>query len=590
MTATSTDHIASQAIRIIHGAFDDWIDDFQAVTLRALARFEQREWRKGQADWVERLALYQRHVEAAVVDVRDLLSDRACDRSLWHDMKTAYGSLVDSQLNVELADTFFSSVSRRIFATIGVDPDIEFVEPPEPTPHADTDPQHVTRLFPCHGSVDDLLRRILEAYAFSVPYEDLDRDITLAASAIASATSLDEIKAIELARPAFFRNKGAYLVGRILCSGGHVPLVIPLLHADGSRGVTVDAILATEDEVSVVFSFARSYFFVETDRPRDLVAFLHSIMPRKPIAELYIGIGSNKHAKREQYRDLQQHLRISDDRFEIARGARGMVMIVFTLPSHDVIYKVFRDRFDYPKTTTRAQVMQKYELVFQHDRAGRLIDAQEFEYLEFDIGRFSHDLLHELTTCAAESVTIRGSHVVIKHLYTERRVAPLDLYLNEADEASATGAVLDYGTAVRDLAVTNIFPGDLLLKNFGVTRHGRVVFYDYDEICPVTECRFRRLPPPRTEEEEMSGEAWFYVDDRDVFPEEFLSFLEVRGSLRDVFVSAHGYLLDIDFWIRTQKQLAEGGMIDIFPYPQAKRLLQGVDAMSDPHTKVEATS
>ncbi len=588
MTATSTDRIAAQAIHIIRGAFDDWIDDFRSVTLRASDRFEQREWRKGQEDSVERLALFQRHVEAAVMNTRDLLADRACDRSLWREMKTAYGLVLDSRPTLQLADTFFSSVSRRIFATIGVDPDVEFVEPLESAPH--TNPQHVTRLFPCHGSIDDLLRHILEAYAFSVPYEDLDRDITLATSAIASVASPHDIQAIELAGPVFFRNKGAYLVGRILCSAGQGPLVIPLLHADGSRGITVDAILATEDEVSVVFSFTRSYFFVETDRPRDLVAFLHSIMPRKPIAELYIGIGRNKHAKREQYRHLQQHLKTSNDQFEIARGARGMVMIVFTLPSRDVIYKVFRDRFEYPKMTTRAQVMQKYELVFQHDRAGRLIDAQEFEYLEFDTQRFSHDLLHELTTCAAESVTIQGSHVVIKHLYTERRVAPLDLYLNEADEASARAAVLDYGAAVRDLAVTNIFPGDLLLKNFGVTRHGRVVFYDYDEICPVTECRFRRLPPPRSEEEEMSGEAWFYVDDRDVFPEEFLLFLEVRGSLRDLFVSAHGYLLDVDFWNSTQKQLTAGRIIDIFPYQQSKRLLQSVDTVSDPYTKVDATS
>ena len=85
--------------------------------------------------------------------------------------------------------------------------------------------------------------------------------------------------------------------------------------------------------------------------------------------------------------------------------------------------------------------------------------------------------------------------------------------------------VRDYGNAIRDLAIANIFPGDMLWSNFGVTRHGRVVFYDYDEIEYLTDCMFRAVPAAPNPETELSGEAWYSVGQFDVFPEEFEPFL-----------------------------------------------------------------
>jgi isocitrate dehydrogenase kinase/phosphatase len=336
--------------------------------------------------------------------------------------------------------------------------------------------------------------------------------------------------------------------------------------------VYVDAALPSAPSASIVFSFTRSYFHVEVDRSSALIAFLKSILPQKPLSELYIAIGYNKHGKTVLYRELAAHLAGTTDRFEPARGDRGMVMIVFTLRSLDVVFKVIRDRIAPPKSVTRQEVMQKYALVFRHDRAGRLVDAQEFEHLVFERSRFAPELLDELLAEAGETVRVEGDQVLIRHLYAERRVTPLNLFIRERDEWSSRDALLEYGQAIRDLAATNTFPGDLLLKNFGVTRTGRVIFYDYDELCLVTECNFRDLPRARDDDDETSGEPWFYVGESDVFPEEFLRFLGLPERLRGAFLAAHGEILTADFWRRMQARHRAGEIVDIFPYRDAQRL------------------
>jgi isocitrate dehydrogenase kinase/phosphatase len=566
--------LANVGANAIHQAFEAYQRQFKILTRRAQSRFENRDWLGMQADAVERLDLYKKGVDEILIDVHRLLGERSHDKLIWASMKAVYSGLIASRDDWVLAETFFNSVTRRIFTTIGVDPQIEFVDTDFATPPTPAK-RPVYRTYERAASTITLLEAILQDYRLGVAYQDLPRDAKLAAAEVEihlrDIGALRVIERAELVDTIFYRGQGAYLVGRMF-SGAHlIPLALALRHTP--QGIVVDAVLLSEDDISILFSFTRSYFHVEIERPYDLARFLKTMMPRKRLADLYISIGCNKQGKTELYRDLLHHLASSRDRFEIAPGARGMVMIVFAMPAYDMVFKVIKDDFPPPKETTRAAVMAKYHLVFKHDRAGRLVDAQEFEHWKFERWRFSAELLEALQSLARETVEIGATHVIIKHLYVERQVTPLNIYLREAAAAAAHAAVIDYGHTIKDLAASGIFPGDLLLKNFGVTRHGRVVFYDYDELCLLSECNFRSLPPPRTHEEEISAEPWFAVRDNDIFPEEFEHFLGLQGNLREIFLAHHADLFDPHFWQQHQARLNAGEVMHIFPYHQSKRLL-----------------
>jgi isocitrate dehydrogenase kinase/phosphatase len=569
-TPNNLPELAAKAIR---DAFDLYHTRYGSITQRAGMRFAQRDWRGMQADARERLDLYKKVVDENVAQVKELLGDQGTDTRVWAKTKVVYSSFV-AKLNLwELAETFFNSITRRIFATVGVNPQIEFVDTCSRT-------QPVQIGHPVYRSYDSprttaaLIETILSDYDFSMAYEDLRRDAQLVAATIEdhlnTAGSSSVIRQAHMVTSVLYRGKGAYLVGRFFSDADQFALVLALLNTPG--GIVVDAVLLHEDEVSILFSFTRSYFHVDVKRPAELVGFLKSIMPQKRIAELYISIGYNKHGKSELYCDLLQHLASSDEKFVIAEGETGMVMEVFTMPDYDVVFKVIKDQFSSTKRTTREEVMAKYDLVFRHDRAGRLVDAQEFEHLKFDRSRFSKELLDRLESLAAKGVKVDENQLVIKHVYVERRVTPLNLYLHEVEKTAARAAVVDYGRAIKDMAATNIFPGDMLLKNFGVTRHGRVVFYDYDELSLLSECNFRKIPQPRSHYQELSDEPWFTVGENDIFPEEFEYFLGLKGELKALFVEEHSDLFEADFWHQIQVRINAGGIIDIFPYEQSRRL------------------
>jgi isocitrate dehydrogenase kinase/phosphatase len=564
---------AERAAAGIFGEYELWSTEFAEITRRAKGRFETRDWQGTQADAADRLALYRLHVEAVVVYLSELLGPELRDRNTWTRTRSIYAGLSDGRDDAELAETFFNSVSRRVLGTVGAAPDTEFLEFPASGPVDRTGPL-VFDTYRGEGTCRDLIERLLGACGWEVPYASAARDAELAAPVVDAR--LQQLGwrggalAIDVLRAPFYRNKGAYLVGRIHGAEEMIPLVLPLVHGD--RGILLDAVLLTADEASIVFGFSWSHFFVDAPHPRGLIAFLQSIMPHKRVDELYTSIGYSKHGKTELYRALMRHLDRPDARFAFAEGDEGMVMCVFMLPTFNLVFKVIRDRFGAPKNTTRRAVMDRYHFVFQRDRVGRLADAQEFDNLELRRNGFPDDLLEYLEREAGESVDVKGESVLLRHVYTERRVTPLNLFVHQVDPGTARDAILDYGNAIKDLAGANIFTGDMLLKNFGVTRHGRVICYDYDELCLLTDCAFRRLPVPRTQEEELAAEPWFPVGEHDVFPEEFAAFLIPGDRLRGTFLGAHGDLLSPDFWIGVQRRLAAGEIFDFFPYKQARRL------------------
>jgi isocitrate dehydrogenase kinase/phosphatase len=564
---------AVEAARGILAVFDAHQDQFRLVTRRACGRFLERDWRGGQLDAAERLTLYRQFASWCVQDLRKSLGDTITDTAFWTALRAAYGREARTRLDAELAYTFFNSVARQVLHKVGPESGVYFDDrefqalPP-------VSAAQVLRRYDGGRSLEAMLRELLGDMPFGTAYTACGEDAALIARVLAEDLARGPrgpvLEAIEVVPAPFYRNKGAYIVGRLVTSTGTVPLVLPLVNDE--RGLRVDAALRTSDEASVVFSFTRSYFHVEVECPRAMVEFLRSLMPRKPVDELYTSLGYHKHGKTELVRALLRHMETHDARFEVAEGEKGLVMTVFALPSLNVVFKIIKDRFGPPKQTTRQEVMEKYHLVFVRDRVGRLADAQEFEGLSFARDRFSDELLAELLADCGGTVRLEGDQVLFRHLYTERRVTPLNLYLRQVDEPSAVDAVLDYGQAIRDLAAANIFTGDMLLKNFGVTRHGRVIFYDYDELCLLTECRFRKIPAARHDEDEFSAEPWFPVGEHDVFPEEFGAFLAIPGRPGDAFRMSHGELLTVDYWHRMQRLAEAGEVVDIFPYRPGRRL------------------
>jgi isocitrate dehydrogenase kinase/phosphatase len=568
----SASRLANLAANAVVVGFGTYRDDFRAISRRAAGRFARRDWQGAVADATERLDMYSGAIDRAEKEVRETLDVRVTERQLWTGIKAVYSGLIAGRDDWELAETFFNSVTRRIFATVGVAGNIEFVDSDFETPPVDS-----SSLFKSHEGGDDaveLVESILRHSGLDAPYQDVHGDARLAAGRL--LTHLrdlglpERIERAEVIEAPFLRRKGAYLLGRIVAGGQYVPFALVLLNTE--CGMVVDAMLTDENDISILFSFTRSHFHVDLDPPHRLVRTLKLLIPRKSIAELYIALGHHKHGKTELYRDLLHRLRDTDERFQLAPGTPGMVMVVFTMPSSDIVFKVIRDRFPAIKPTTPGGIRESYRLVFRHDRAGRLVEAQEFEHLEFDRARFEPELIEEFRRDADRTVDVLDDVVVVHHAYIERKVTPLDLYVRTSSEERAAAAVLDFGQAVKDLAASGIFPGELLPKNFGVTRHGRVVCYDYDELGLVTDFCFRPLPEASTDDDDFAEEAWFGVGPRDLFPEEFSRFLGLPRPMRSVFDGAHGELYQVLFWQEMQERVRSGEIMDLFPYDASKRL------------------
>jgi isocitrate dehydrogenase kinase/phosphatase len=569
--------IARTAARRIAGAFVEYNAEFRQITRRAPERFDGRDWKGGQRDAVERIELYGRFVARTVAELQALLGDRAEDRGLWTQIRADFAARIAGLPDTEFTKTFFSSISRRLFGTVGVAPEIEFVAT-DLDPLAHVTSSVVTNTYVNHGSLALLFEDVLGDVRFRTPWKDLDNSIRHVTGEVqAHLATLGEqrtVQQVEVIRPVFYQIFRAYIVGRVVGRGFLIPLVIALKNSDG--GMLVDAVMLADGDVSIVFSFSRSYFHVDLEHVAEAVFFLRSLMPRKPVSELFTVLGRAKQGKTERYREIMRHLADTPDRFVHAPGEPGLVMVCFTLPSFDVVFKVIRDRFPSPKSVLREEVMAKYQLVFRHDRAGRLVDAQEFKRLRFAKALFAPELLAELLGQASLTVHESAQDLVFDHMYIERRMTPLNLFLRGASAAAAEQAALDYGQCIRDLAYSNIFPGDLLLKNFGVTRHGRVIFYDYDELCLVTDCHFRDLPQPASPEDEMRAEPWFYVGEHDIFPETFINFVGFDEAQRAALLRTHGEVFTARFWLQVQRRLREGEVLEVLPYhPHRVRVASG---------------
>ncbi|RFF28248.1 MULTISPECIES: bifunctional isocitrate dehydrogenase kinase/phosphatase [unclassified Wenzhouxiangella] len=563
-------NLVSEASGLVVAGFDDYNASFSDITRRGQRRFEKGDRAGMRTDVVARLELYDQIVNETISRLEGLLANRLFSRSIWRDMRVVFASLIKRKLDAELYKTFFNTITRRLFKTRGVDSAIEFVafdfQPSDRITHP------VARYTYIVGErLADAFGRILDDYAFGLPWVDAERDAGRLAGRMEQVLEGDEALSIELLETVFYREGRAYLVGRVLGRTRHVPCVIALCRRDNA--IAVDALLTRRLQLSILFGYTYSYFLADLPTVADAVVFLRSLLPDKPVDELYSVLGRAKQGKTERYRAFRRYMSDHpDERFEVAEGKRGMVMAVFTLPGYPLVFKLLRDKFAPEKTIKRHQVIERYQLVYRHDRVGRLLDVQEFKSLRFERDRFAPELLEELLEECSRIVRVDGDDLVIRHCYVERRVRPLDLYLSEVEVGGAKQVLVDMGQALKDLARSNIFAGDLLPKNFGVTRSGRVVFYDYDELALLTDCRFRRMPKARDDIDIYSDETWFHVADNDVFPEEFPRFMALRRDYLEVLEEAHGELFEAEWWQGIQERIVSGEALDVPPYGEEARL------------------
>ena len=566
---------------------------FRAESARAKHRFETADWHGQQRAQRERIEFYDLRVKECTMRLEKEFQAGAQPMDVWHQIKLHYIGLLVNHHQPELAETFFNSVTTKILHRTHFHNDFIFVRPAVSTEYIENEetarPTYWA-YYPSRETLRETLTQLIHNFRLQREFADLPGDVAQVLAALQERLQQAQLRAnfqIQVLSGLFFRNKGAYVVGKVINGFTELPFALPILHDEAGR-LTIDAALFGEDDLQMLFAFARASFMVDMEIPSAYVQFLRSLMPRKPRAELYNALGLAKQGKTLFYRDFLYHLRHSTDQLRIAPGIKGMVMLVFDLPSFPYVFKLIKDYYPPPKETTREQVKAKYLLVKQHDRVGRMADTLEYSLVAFPRQRFSDELIAEIQKFAPSQIEISDrdgdgqQEVIIQHLYIERRLIPLNMHLQEALEAGARQqiehSVIEYGNAIKDLVAANIFPGDMLWKNFGVTRDGKVVFYDYDEIEYLTDCHFRRVPQPRTEEEEMSGEIWYTVRPHDVFPETFAPFLLGNDAVREVFMQHHADLLGVEFWQSHKERILAGHVYDVFPYDTRRRFTHAAGA------------
>ncbi|MEM7027430.1 MAG: bifunctional isocitrate dehydrogenase kinase/phosphatase [Pseudomonadota bacterium] len=576
--AASDFELIAECSQTIYDGFIRYNNAFHRLTRRARTRFEQRDWKGHQQDIVDRVDLYEKSVRRTVLLLRRLLGIHLNEKALWSEIRSYFSERLDEVPDSDFIKTFFNSTTRRIFGTEGLDPKIEFVST-NPAKDMHLIMSLNLRRYPYWSSLNAIFETILNDFSFRVPYDDLSLNSKKIAESITAYTEENLSKEVKFIRfefidSYFYQAARAYLVGKLLLSDGEIPIVIAFKNED--KGISVDAVFMNEMEIGLIFGYTRSYYFADPNSVIGAVHYLKSMLPKKPVDELYTVLGRLRQGKTERHRTFTNHLNNTSDKFIHAEGDTGLVMIVFTLPSYNLVFKVIRDKFGYPKTITKREVISKYKLVSKHDRAGRLIDTQEFMNLEFPLDRFSKELRTELLEGASESIKKEGDKLILQRVYVERRVRPLNLYINEVSDEEASFAIVDYGQAIKDLAQTNIFTGDLLLKNFGVTAHKRVIFYDYDEVSLVTDCNFRDIPEADDFQDEMLADTWYFVGENDIFPEEFIRFLSMNDFLKKEFMKYHKDILTADYWRKIQKTHTSGDVSLVVPYTSTTAIERGL--------------
>ena len=590
MASNLSQKISLSIAKKILAGFERHYQNIKSSSIEAKRCFEEREWEKIEKNSKLRLNFYDTQVSdfckklsselkkqtlyGAKAEFNESESMEKFNSNFWKNTKSVYTELITSHKQPELAETFYNSVFCRIFSRNFYNNQYIFTRPCVSLNYIDMDEPVIDSYFVDNEQLNETLKSVLNSYQFKCKFGNLDQDIErLQEQLLKQVPRLSsEVFELQFISTPFIRGKCAYIVGKIVTQlHPDIPVLIALLN-DKEKGLYADSLLTDVGAISIVFSFSRSYFFITTDYPSAIVEYLKDLLPGKTRAVLYSAIGLHKQGKTLLYRHFLKYSKTTSEKLIIAPGIKGMVMSVFTFPMYPYVFKVINDKFAPPKMGTKEMVKDRYYFVKNHVRIGRLADTWEFSNVAFPLKDIDDTLLKELKNKASSNIEIEGDLLIIKHMYIENKMTPLNMYLETANKKQQKHIINDYGKAIDELINANIFPGDMLTKNFGVTRQNRVVFYDYDEITLMSNPVFKKIPKAKTYEQEMASEPWYYVGQNDVFPEEFRYFMLPNPYMKEIFNKKYKKLLDADYWVSVQEKIRENGVMDYYPYGSETRM------------------
>jgi isocitrate dehydrogenase kinase/phosphatase len=558
----------------ILSVFDSFYEEFVKLTWAAKAAFESRDHPTAVANARRRLGLYNATVYPLADELRSGFPELKEREPLWAEIEAVYRVAVRGRYEADLALAYLHSAQRRVHH--GEWKPVEYgfegsgrVVPPE---------NAVYERLACSWPITPLvIQKALQVAELAVPFCDPVRDAELIArrvNDVLAARSGAGLRAIEMVRAGFFRNRGAYLVGRLVLKGAELkPFVIALLN--GEEGVRAEAVLHAVPHVHNLCSSTEAPFQVTNRHYHELSAFLLSIMPRRPLGLHYSTIGYYHYSKVAVMYEVRRRLMHDRELLGVAPGSPGTVTIAFTSPQSDYVLKVIRDRptsgYKWDSFEGVDAVLAKYKRVHEINRTGSMLDNIVYYNLKLERSWFEPALASELLDSVTNSVQLRDGALIFKYLIVQRKLTPLNVFLETAPADRAERAIINLGFCIRNNAAANVFNKDFDTRNYGVSRYLKIYLYDYDAVEALTEMKVRTNLDRCDGEEDVP--AWFFEPGVVFLPEEIEAGLRVRSrTLRRVFRTAHADLMSVGYWEGLQQALRAGKVPGIHTFPDSCHL------------------
>lgn len=573
---------------LIFSSFHTYYLKYEGITGRAKYRFLNREWAQDVQDGVSRINLHPEIMGKLKEDVRHVQPDENFIRQHWREIRTSYMRLVKEKSQVgnayrrDLVHTYFYMAQRIFFPRDSIDDPMGLVWDNRANPSIV--PGFVVKYEQGRsGQLRKLLAKIINKSPFSGHLAHAQDDALLGARALElglqnHGKNIEDLSSLELLSPVFYQTKRAYQVGRVVFkSGEFLPMVLGYAHPES--GVQLDVVLVGEKDVSPLFSYTRSNFHVDVSAYREMVEYLVQMLPNKNRIDFLAAIGFHNPAKEYLKASLRAKLARPNAHFDFAIGVKGNATDVFSVTGFPFVFKIPRELSKKIDFVGRERIIENYRYVHRIDRVGRMLDGLRFQNMRFKKTNFTPELLAYLQENSPSHVRGEGDDVVFDDIFVQKKVIPLNVYLERADDKHTRSALIGLGECIKELISVGIFPGDLMAKNFGVDSDGKVVYYDYDDVDSVSKFQFRNIPAARNDDEEtMALTDRITAGDYDIFPEQIATFL-LRPKDLEMFRLYHADLLRAEGWNKLKQSYESGEIPDLFPYPESKRLRHDVGSV-----------